>query len=125
MEMKILVADDSLTMRKIIINTLTTLGIDYDSIIEAEDGQDALGKVKENRFDLILTDWNMPHMDGLTLVKNLRQLPHTKNTPIVMVTTEGSKECIVTALKQGVNNYIVKPFDASTLKNKISGFMNI
>lgn len=124
MDLRVLVADDSLTMRKIICNVLNSIGIKRDFITEAEDGLDALGKVKANKFDLILTDWNMPNMDGLTLVQNLRKLPSTKDIPIVMVTTEGSKECVVTALRNGVNNYIVKPFDAPTLKNKISNFIN-
>lgn len=122
MDMKVLVADDSLTMRKIICNVLSSIGI--NGVVEAEDGVDALKKAKESKYDLILTDWNMPNMDGLTLVQNLRKHSSTKDTPIVMVTTEGSKECVLTALRNGVNNYIVKPFDAPTLKTKLSNFIN-
>lgn len=119
MNIKVLVVDDSSTMRKIIKNVLMTLGIDDDFIIEAVDGMDAFGKIKSNTFDLILTDWNMPKMNGLTLVQNIRKLPKTKDTPIIMITTEGAKTEVIAALKNGVNNYIVKPFNAEILKTKL------
>jgi two-component system chemotaxis response regulator CheY len=119
MNKKVLVVDDSSTMRKIIKNVLIELGIDTEHITEAADGVDALGKVKTNNFDLILTDWNMPKMNGLLLVQNVRQLPKSEHTPIVMITTEGCKEEVIAALKSGVNNYIVKPFNAEVLRTKL------
>lgn len=120
MKKKVLVVDDSSTMRRIITNALIDLGVESNLITQAVDGSDALGKMKTaDNFDLILTDWNMPKMDGLTLVHNLRKLPKSENTPIVMITTEGCKEEVVAALKSGVNNYIVKPFNSETLKSKL------
>ena len=117
---KILVVDDSSIMRKIITRTLIDIGIGKDFIVQAVDGLDAIGKMKTaDTFDLVLTDWNMPKMDGLTLVQNLRSIPKSKNTPIVMITTEGSKKEVISALKSGVNNYIVKPFTSETLKAKL------
>lgn len=125
MNKRILVVDDSATMRKIITNVLKELDIHPDLIIEAQDGVDAIGKVKTNNFDLILTDWNMPKMDGLHLVQNLRKLPKSKDIPIIMITTEGSKTEVIAALKSGVNNYIVKPFNAQTLKTKLQPFLAV
>ena len=114
-----MVVDDSSTMRRIIINVLLQLGIPAENIGDAKDGIDALGKLKSTTYDLILTDWNMPKMDGLHLVKNLRHLPKYKDTPIMMITTEGGKSEVIEALKSGINNYIVKPFNAETLKAKL------
>lgn len=120
MKKNILVVDDSSTMRRIITRALVELGVEEDGIVQAVDGVDALGKTKTSTvFDLILTDWNMPKMDGLTLVINLRQIPKCETTPIVMITTEGSKTEVISALKKGVNNYIVKPFTSETLKDKL------
>lgn len=119
MNIKVMVVDDSSTMRRIIINVLVQLGIPRENIADAQDGLDALGQLKSNYYDLILTDWNMPKMDGLHLVQNLRHLPKYKNTPILMITTEGGKSEVVEALKSGINNYIVKPFSPETLKGKI------
>jgi len=113
----ILVVDDSSTMRRIIINTLHKIG--YDNILEAENGIDALTKLKEKTINLILTDWNMPEMDGLTFAKTVRGSDTFKNIPMVMVTTEAAKTEVVEALKQGVNDYIVKPFSAEALKEKV------
>ncbi len=116
--MKILVVDDSSTMRRIIVNTLNKLG--YKDVVEAEHGLDALAKLKENPdVGLILTDWNMPEMDGLTFVQTLRRSKTFNKIPIIMITTMGAKEDIVKALKAGVNNYIVKPFTPQILKEKI------
>lgn len=120
MNIKVLVVDDSLTMRKVICNVLVSIGIEKDYITEAEDGLVAFGKVKTNSFDIILTDWNMPRMNGLQFVQNVRTLPKYKSIPIIMITTEGSKEDVIHALKNGVNNYIVKPFSAETLKGKLN-----
>ncbi len=119
MNIKVMVVDDSSTMRRIIINVLIQLGVPQENIADAPDGLDALGKLKSNTYDLILTDWNMPKMDGLHLVQNLRHLPKYKNTPILMITTEGGKSEVIEALKSGINNYIVKPFSPETLKAKI------
>lgn len=119
MNIKVMVVDDSSTMRKIIIGVLLQIGIPQESIGSAQDGMDALGQLKSTTYDLILTDWNMPKMDGLHLVKNLRSLPKYKTTPIMMITTEGGKEEVIQALKSGINNYIVKPFNAQTLKQKL------
>ncbi len=116
--MKILVVDDSPTMRRIIINVLNRIG--YKDVVEAENGLDALSKLKANPdIGLILTDWNMPEMDGLTFVETVRSSPEFKSIPIIMVTTIGAKEEIIKALKAGVNNYIVKPFTPDILKEKI------
>lgn len=113
--MKIIVVDDSSTMRRIIKNTLTRLGM--DDITEAENGLEALGKL--DGIELIFTDWNMPEMDGLTFVKSVRASSTYKHIPIIMVTTEAGKEDIVEAIKSGVNNYVVKPFTPDVLKSKI------
>ncbi len=113
--MKILTVDDSSTMRRIIKNTLTRLG--YDDIVEAEHGVDALAKMAG--VGLVLTDWNMPEMDGLTFVKALRSNPQYRDVPIIMVTTEAAKKEILEAIKAGVTDYIVKPFTPETLKEKI------
>ena len=115
--MKILAVDDSPTMRRIIVNTLKRAG--YDDIIEANDGKEAMEKLKSETIDFLITDWNMPEMDGLTLVNHLREDAKFKSLPILMVTTRSVKEDIVEALKAGVNNYIVKPFTPYTLKEKI------
>ncbi len=116
-DMKILAVDDSPTMRRIIINTLGRAG--YKDIIEAEHGKDALAKIATEKIDFVITDWNMPEMDGLTFVTNLRSNPEHAQIPVLMVTTRSVKEDIVEALKAGVNNYIVKPFTPDTLKSKI------
>jgi two-component system, chemotaxis family, chemotaxis protein CheY len=113
--MKILVVDDSSTMRRIIKNTLTNLG--FNDIAEADDGVEALKKM--SGINLLITDWNMPNMDGLTLVKSIRSNDQLKNVPIIMVTTEAAKEDIIEAIKSGVNNYVVKPFTPEVLKQKI------
>jgi two-component system, chemotaxis family, chemotaxis protein CheY len=119
MNIKVMIVDDSSTMRRIISSVVKQIGIDDDYIGLAVDGMDALGQLKSTTYDLVLTDWNMPKMNGLQLVKNLRTLPKYANTPILMITTEGGKSEVVTALKSGVNNYIVKPFSAETLKAKL------
>ncbi len=119
MNIKVMIVDDSSTMRRIISSVVKQIGIDEDYIGLAVDGMDALGQLKSTTYDVVLTDWNMPKMNGLQLVKNLRTLPKYANTPILMITTEGGKAEVVTALKSGVNNYIVKPFSAETLKAKL------
>jgi len=116
-DLKIIAVDDSPTMRRIIINTLKRAG--YTDVIEANDGKDALAKMKVEKPNLVITDWNMPEMDGLTFVTILRGMDEFKKLPILMVTTRSVKEDIVEAMKAGVNNYIVKPFTPDTLKAKI------
>jgi two-component system chemotaxis response regulator CheY len=113
--MKILVVDDSSTMRRIIKNTLARIG--YEDVEEAENGVDALSKLEG--IGLVLTDWNMPVMDGLTLVNSIRGNDKHKTVPIIMVTTEAAKEEIVVAIKAGVNDYIIKPFNQTTLQEKL------
>ncbi len=113
--MKILLIDDSKTMRNIQKSILTQLG--YTEIEEATDGQDALSKVLAFQPELILCDWNMPNMDGITFVHTFRQ--SDKTTPIIMVTTEAERARVIEAIKAGVNNYVVKPFTPDVLKQRI------
>lgn len=121
--MKILIVDDSSTMRRIIGNVVMQLGIEKESFDEAEDGLKAWNMLSNKQYDVILTDWNMPNMNGLELVKKIRAEGKHKNTPIIMITTEGGKSEVITALKAGVNNYIVKPFNAEILKDKLDGVL--
>lgn len=113
---RILTIDDSTTMRRIIINTLGRIG--YKDVVQADNGKSGLAKLEEGGVELIITDWNMPEMDGLEFVKNVKAGPY-KDVPILMVTTNAAKEDIVQALQAGVNNYVVKPFTPETLKEKI------
>jgi two-component system chemotaxis response regulator CheY len=114
--MRFLVVDDSVTMRRIIINALQRIG--YTDAIEASDGHDALGKFDAS-VGFIITDWNMPVMSGLEFARAVRAAPAGHSVPILMVTTRGAREDIVTAVEAGVNNYILKPFTPSVLKEKI------
>lgn len=113
--MRILLVDDSKTMRNIQKSVLSQLG--YTDIEEACDGQDALSKVGAFAPELLLVDWNMPNMDGLTFVKTYRKADRT--TPIIMVTTEAEKSRVIEAIKAGVNNYVVKPFTPDLLSQRI------
>lgn len=115
--MKILVVDDFSTMRRIIKNILREIG--YNNVEEADDGSTALEKLKGGGFDFVVTDWNMPIMPGIELLKAIRLDPVLKETPVLMVTAEAAKENVVTAVQAGVNNYIVKPFTAAALKERI------
>lgn len=117
--MKILVVDDSSTMRRIIINTLSRIG--YGDVVEAEHGKSGLEKLGLGGVEMIITDWNMPEMDGLEFVNHVRGANPT--IPILMVTTNAAKEDIVAALQAGVNNYVVKPFTPETLKEKIESLL--
>ncbi len=114
--MKILLVDDSRTIRNIQKNVLKQLG--YTDVDEAEDGVKALERFKEQVPDLMLVDWNMPNMDGITLVKKIREI--NKTVPIIMCTTEAEKSRVLEAIKAGVNNYAVKPFTTESLGEKIS-----
>ena len=116
-EMKILVVDDFSTMRRIIRNILKQLG--YNNIEEAEDGDVALEKLKEGEFDFVITDWNMPNMTGLDLLKAIRGDERLKDIKVLIVTAEAEKENVVQAAQAGVNDYVVKPFTADVLQQKI------
>ncbi|USN98335.1 MAG: response regulator [Phycisphaeraceae bacterium] len=114
--MKVMLIDDSKTMRNIQRSVLRQLGI--EQIEEACDGQDALSKVGAFQPDLILVDWNMPNMDGLSFIKAFRK--QDKSTPLIMVTTEAEKSRVIEAIKAGVNNYLVKPFTPDMLSQRIN-----
>jgi len=114
--MKFLVVDDSITMRRIIINALQRIG--YQDAIEASDGKDALDKF-DGSIGFVITDWNMPNMSGVEFARAVRAMPIGATVPILMVTTRGAREDIVSAVEAGVNNYILKPFTPSVLKEKI------
>ena len=117
--MKILVVDDSATMRRIVIRSLTELAL--GEFVEAENGAKALEAVEKGGFGLVITDWNMPVMSGLEFVTALRA--SNAEIPILMVTTNGSSVDVVDALKAGVSDYVVKPFTAETLKEKVLALM--
>lgn len=118
-KMKILVVDDFSTMRRIITNVLRQLG--FENIVEAEDGSKALAILEADPVDFVITDWNMPQMSGLDLLKAIRasENEQLKGIPVLMVTAEALQDNIIAAAKAGVNNYIIKPFDAATLSEKI------
>jgi len=117
LKMKILVVDDFSTMRRIVKNVLKQIG--FENIEEAEDGVQALSKLKNGGFGFVVTDWNMPNMDGLEFFKKSREDPALKNVPFLMVTAEAEKDKVITAIQAGVNNYVVKPFTAETFKEKM------
>ena len=115
--MPVLVVDDYKTMIRIIRNLLKQLG--FDDVDEASDGTEALGKMKERRYGLVISDWNMEPMTGYELLNHVRADAGLTRTPFIMVTAESKTENVIAAKKAGVNNYIVKPFNAQTLKGKI------
>ncbi|WP_416305759.1 chemotaxis response regulator CheY [Neptunicella sp. SCSIO 80796] len=115
--MKILVVDDFSTMRRIIKNLLKDLG--FTSVQEADDGSTALPMLQQGDFDFVVTDWNMPGMQGIDLLRAIRSDDNLKHLPVLMVTAEAKKEQIVAAAQAGVNGYVVKPFTAATLKEKL------
>ena len=115
--MKILVVDDFSTMRRIIKNLLKDLG--FTNIQEADDGNTALPMLLQGDFDFVVTDWNMPGMQGIDLLRAIRADDKLKHLPVLMVTAEAKKEQIVAAAQAGVNGYVVKPFTAATLKEKL------
>ncbi|MBU0674046.1 MAG: response regulator [Proteobacteria bacterium] len=116
--LKILVVDDFATMRRIVKNILTQLG--YKNILEADDGSTALELLKKEKVDLIISDWNMPKMTGLDLLKNVRADSQMAAIPFIMVTAEAQQDNIILAVKAKVSQYIVKPFTAETLGEKIN-----
>ncbi|ABI56339.1 chemotaxis response regulator CheY [Alkalilimnicola ehrlichii MLHE-1] len=115
--MKILIVDDFSTMRRIIKNLLRDLG--FNNTVEADDGKTALPILKRGGIDFLVTDWNMPGMSGLDLLKEVRADPELKDLPVLMVTAEAKRDQIIAAAQAGVNGYIVKPFTAVTLREKI------
>ena len=115
---KFLVVDDFSTMRRIVRNLLKELG--YSNVDEAEDGAMALSKLKNDHFDFVISDWNMPVMDGLEMLKNIRADAALAGLPVLMVTAEAKKENIIAAALAGASGYVVKPFTAATLDEKLS-----
>lgn len=115
---KILVVDDFTTMRKVVRNLLKQGG--YENVVEAEDGVSALRTIKSQKIDFIISDWNMPNMTGLELLKAVRADAELSATPFLMVTAEALQDNVIAAVKAGVSNYIVKPFTAEVLSEKIA-----
>ncbi|MFY0655878.1 chemotaxis response regulator CheY [Neptunomonas phycophila] len=116
-DIKILVVDDFSTMRRIIKNLLRDLG--FNNVVEADDGKTALPILQQGGIQFLVTDWNMPGMTGIDLVKLVRADPNLKSIPILMVTAEAKREQIIAAAQAGVNGYVVKPFTAAVLKEKL------
>lgn len=115
--MKILVVDDMTTMRRIVKNILKQLG--FANVEEAENGQEALQKLRAERFDFVVSDWNMPVMTGIDLLRAIRADAQLKAIPVLMVTAEAQQANLVDAIQAGVSNYIVKPFTAETMQEKL------
>ena len=116
-ELKFLVVDDFSTMRRIVRNLLKELG--FNNVEEAEDGVDALNKLQAGGFGFVISDWNMPNMDGLQLLQTIRSTPSLAHLPVMMITAEAKKENIIAAAQAGASGYIVKPFTAATLAEKL------
>ncbi len=115
--MKILVVDDFSTMRRIVRNLLKELG--FANVQEAEDGIDALAKLRADKFEFVVSDWNMPNMTGIELLRNIRADAALKHLPVLMVTAEAKRENIIEAAQAGASGYVVKPFTAATLDEKL------
>ncbi len=118
--MKILVVDDFSTMRRIVRNLLVELGFSGPLIQEAEDGVGAMAVLRSTPCDLVITDWNMPNMTGIDLLRAIRAEPSLKGLPVLMVTAENNRDQIIAAAQAGVNGYVVKPFSAATLEEKLT-----
>jgi two-component system chemotaxis response regulator CheY len=116
--LRFLVVDDFSTMRRIVRNLLKELG--YTNVEEAEDGVEGLSKLRTGQFDFVVSDWNMPNMDGLEMLKQIRADAALSKLPVLMVTAEAKKENIIAAAQAGANGYVVKPFTAATLDEKLS-----
>lgn len=116
--LRFLVVDDFATMRRIVRNLLKDLG--FNRVEEAEDGLDALNKLRADAFDFVISDWNMPNMDGLQLLTEIRSDANLKTMPVLMVTAEAKKENIIAAAQAGASGYVVKPFTAATLEEKLN-----
>ena len=121
--MKVLLVDDSGTMRTIQKRCLFKLSIAEDDIVEAEDGVIALRYFEKQEFDVVLCDWNMPNMDGLTLLKEIRQ--RNQDIPVIMITTEAERARVVTAIQAGCSDYLVKPFTPDGLKEKLEKWVTV
>ncbi|KAA0014511.1 chemotaxis protein CheY [Billgrantia pellis] len=116
--MSFLVVDDFPTMRRIVRSLLKELG--YTNVEEAEDGQEALAKLRSGSFEFVVSDWNMPNLDGLEMLKQIRADAALKELPVLMVTAEAKKENIIAAAQAGASGYVVKPFTAATLEEKLN-----
>jgi two-component system chemotaxis response regulator CheY len=116
--MKILIVDDMATMRRIVKNILKQLG--FANVEEAENGQDGLQKLRSDTFGFVVSDWNMPGMTGIDLLRAIRAVDKLKGTPVLMVTAEAQQANLVEAIQAGVSNYIVKPFTAETMQEKMA-----
>jgi two-component system chemotaxis response regulator CheY len=114
----VLVVDDSAMMRKIVIKNLKECGFDV-GVVEASDGKEGLERFQAGGVDLVISDWNMPNMDGLTMVREIRKLDPQKKIPIIMVTTEGSADKVKDAVVAGASNYLAKPFTPERFKEKL------
>ena len=115
--MKILIVDDFSTMRRIVKNLLKDIG--FTNMVEADDGRTALPILQKGGIDFLITDWNMPGMSGIDLLKSVRANPNLASLPVLMVTAEAKREQIIMAAQAGVNGYVIKPFTAATLREKI------
>jgi two-component system chemotaxis response regulator CheY len=122
LNMKILVVDDMSTMRRIVKNILKQLG--FSNMEEAENGQEALQKLRAEPFGFVVSDWNMPVMPGIEMLRAIRADENLKHIPVLMVTAEAQKENLIEAIQAGVNNYVVKPFTAETMQEKINKIFN-
>ena len=120
--MRFLIVDDSPTIRRVISLALKAIG--RNEIEEASDGEEALGKVISERIEFIITDWNMPVMNGYEFLLKIRNNPDTKTIPVIMVTTKATKEDVIAAFKAGISNYIVKPFTPNELQKKVYEVLN-
>lgn len=121
-DMKFLVVDDISTMRRIVKSVLNELG--YNNVTEADDGSSALPLLRDGEFDFLITDWNMPGMPGLDLLKAVRASEKLAKLPVLMLTAEAKREQIVAAAQAGVNGYVIKPFTAAVLKQKLTTILN-
>ncbi|MDX9786393.1 MAG: chemotaxis response regulator CheY [Desulfobacterales bacterium] len=117
LSMKVLIVDDFATMRRIMKNILKQIG--FTNIIEADDGTSAIEELKKTSVDLIISDWNMPKMTGLELLKTVRSMDGLKDLPFLMVTAEAQKQNVIDAVQAGVSNYVVKPFTAEAISEKL------
>lgn len=119
--MKVLIADDSGVMRKIIVRSLAACGV--TDVIEAADGAQGWAEFQENQFDFVLTDWNMPEMSGLELLKEIRAAG--SDVPVIMITTEGEKRKVIEAIQAGVTDYLCKPFEQDELRDKLEKYVAV
>lgn len=119
----VLIVDDSAAIRKILQRVLRQTDLPIGEIAEAGDGLEAVGILKDRTFGLILSDVNMPHMDGLQLLARIKDMPHLKNVPVIMITTEGGQGKVMEAVQLGATGYVRKPFTADQIKEKLTGII--